>query len=508
MLKQEIEDGDVTLADPAFPRRCAARLSKPARARSRRAGSTTGAARNCSRRSRAPEYYPTRTETGLLEKHARGRALVGRAARWSSSARARRPRRRSCCGASSPPPMCRSIFRAISCANRRPALAAGLSGAAGLPVEANSMRPVALPPQIATTAQARLLPRLDDRQHDPAQRVDLLRAMIGTLGEGAMLLIGMDRVKDVEILVPPMTMPPASPRRSTSTCSTGSTASWTARCRSMRSATARSGTTIARGSRCTSKRRATMSFTVEGAPSRCAAARRSTPRTATNMAARAPHPARAGGWTPIANGPTRPDHVLAGPRRSPGAGVRLIGGGSRWARASRKVSAQAGFIRAAVRRLPGTRRGRARRGSPSQLARAVEKEQDQTPPMPTSARPDRADRGRRHGPGRLIIEAATEREEIKRAIFAEVGKVLGAQAILATNTSSIPITRLAQASPDPARFMGVHFFNPVPVMGLIELIRGLATSDATVAAVEALRQRSASGRPCATTRPASSSTAC
>jgi len=84
----------------------------------------------------------------------------------------------------------------------------------------------------------------------------------------------------------------------------------------------------------------------------------------------------------------------------------------------------------------------------------------------------------------IVIEAATEREEIKRAIFADVGAKMGAQAILATNTSSIPITRLAQAAPDPARFMGVHFFNPVPVMKPIELIRGLATSDATVARVE------------------------
>jgi 3-hydroxybutyryl-CoA dehydrogenase len=89
----------------------------------------------------------------------------------------------------------------------------------------------------------------------------------------------------------------------------------------------------------------------------------------------------------------------------------------------------------------------------------------------------------------IVIEAATEREEIKRAIFGNVGKVLGAQAILASNTSSIPITRLAQASPDPARFVGVHFFNPVPVMGLIELIRGLATSDATVATVEAFARK-------------------
>ena len=88
----------------------------------------------------------------------------------------------------------------------------------------------------------------------------------------------------------------------------------------------------------------------------------------------------------------------------------------------------------------------------------------------------------------LVIEAATEREEIKRAIFGSVGKVLRADAILATNTSSIPITRLAQAAPDPARFVGVHFFNPVPVMGLIELIRGLATADATVTAVEGYAQ--------------------
>ena len=80
----------------------------------------------------------------------------------------------------------------------------------------------------------------------------------------------------------------------------------------------------------------------------------------------------------------------------------------------------------------------------------------------------------------LIIEAATEREDIKRKIFEAVGKILGDQAVLASNTSSIPITRLAQSSPDPQRFIGVHFFNPVPVMGLIEIIRGLATTDATV----------------------------
>ncbi|AMK19507.1 MULTISPECIES: 3-hydroxybutyryl-CoA dehydrogenase [Sphingobium] len=85
----------------------------------------------------------------------------------------------------------------------------------------------------------------------------------------------------------------------------------------------------------------------------------------------------------------------------------------------------------------------------------------------------------------LVIEAATEREEIKRSIFANVGAVVTPGTILATNTSSIPITRLAQVAPDPTLFVGIHFFNPVPVMVLVELIRGLATSDETVAAVEA-----------------------
>jgi 3-hydroxybutyryl-CoA dehydrogenase len=79
----------------------------------------------------------------------------------------------------------------------------------------------------------------------------------------------------------------------------------------------------------------------------------------------------------------------------------------------------------------------------------------------------------------FVIEAATEREEIKHRIFEAAGKVLDVNAILASNTSSIPITRMAVSSPDPARFVGLHFFNPVPVMGLIEVIPGLATSTQT-----------------------------
>lgn len=90
----------------------------------------------------------------------------------------------------------------------------------------------------------------------------------------------------------------------------------------------------------------------------------------------------------------------------------------------------------------------------------------------------------------LIIEAATEKEEIKRKIFESAGKMLSPTAIMASNTSSIPITRMANHSPDPERFIGLHFFNPVPVMGLIEVIPGLATAqvttDRTTAFAEAL----------------------
>lgn len=92
------------------------------------------------------------------------------------------------------------------------------------------------------------------------------------------------------------------------------------------------------------------------------------------------------------------------------------------------------------------------------------------------------------GEADLIIEAATEREEIKQTIFESAGKVLREDAIMASNTSSIPITRMANFSPDPARFIGLHFFNPVPVMGLIEVIPGLATSQETTDRVTAFAE--------------------
>ena len=75
----------------------------------------------------------------------------------------------------------------------------------------------------------------------------------------------------------------------------------------------------------------------------------------------------------------------------------------------------------------------------------------------------------------IIIEAATEREDIKLKIFESTAAVLGADAVLATNTSSLSITRMSRAAPDQGRFIGMHFFNPVPVMPLVEVIPGLAT---------------------------------
>lgn len=88
----------------------------------------------------------------------------------------------------------------------------------------------------------------------------------------------------------------------------------------------------------------------------------------------------------------------------------------------------------------------------------------------------------------FIIEAATEREEIKRAIFEQAAKVLAPGAILASNTSSIPITRMAAGTSDPARFIGLHFFNPVPVMELVEVIPGLATTPDIVARTRAFAE--------------------
>ena len=89
----------------------------------------------------------------------------------------------------------------------------------------------------------------------------------------------------------------------------------------------------------------------------------------------------------------------------------------------------------------------------------------------------------------LVIEAATENEELKVKILKDLCVGLKPSALVATNTSSISITRLAASTDRPDRFIGMHFFNPVPVMALLELIRGLQTSDDTVAKAEAFAKR-------------------
>jgi 3-hydroxybutyryl-CoA dehydrogenase len=86
----------------------------------------------------------------------------------------------------------------------------------------------------------------------------------------------------------------------------------------------------------------------------------------------------------------------------------------------------------------------------------------------------------------MVIEAAAEREEIKREIFKKLTPALRPEALIATNTSSISITRLASATDRPGKFIGMHFMNPVPVMSLVELIRGIATDEDTFAAARDL----------------------
>ena len=94
-----------------------------------------------------------------------------------------------------------------------------------------------------------------------------------------------------------------------------------------------------------------------------------------------------------------------------------------------------------------------------------------------------------HSDRQLVVEAVTENEELKAKIFRELDGLMPAGAILASNTSSISITRLAAATRRPEHFIGMHFMNPVPIMKLVEVIRGIATSDETFAQVKALAEK-------------------
>ncbi len=89
----------------------------------------------------------------------------------------------------------------------------------------------------------------------------------------------------------------------------------------------------------------------------------------------------------------------------------------------------------------------------------------------------------------LVIEAATEHEETKKKIFRELCQTIQPEAILCSNTSSISITRLAAITDRPERFMGVHFMNPVPIMKLVELIRGIATDEPTFASLKVFAEK-------------------
>ena len=88
----------------------------------------------------------------------------------------------------------------------------------------------------------------------------------------------------------------------------------------------------------------------------------------------------------------------------------------------------------------------------------------------------------------VVIEAVLERFDLKKAVMGDLDRVCRPDAILATNTSSISVTRIAATSKAPARIIGMHFFNPVPMMQLVEIIRGLQTSDETCAKIVALTE--------------------
>ncbi len=160
--------------------------------------------------------------------------------------------------------------------------------------------------------------------------------------------------------------------------------------------------------------------------------------------------------------------------------IGIIGSGQMGAGIA-QVSAQAGYhVYLSDMNQEIAEKGKA--GIAKQLSRLVEKEKIEQQVAQTAL--DRIETIGSLDPmasADIIIEAATEREDIKRQIFGAASEVLGHQSLMATNTSSISITRLAQSVKDPSRFIGVHFFNPVPLMGLVEVIRGLATSDHSVA---------------------------
>jgi 3-hydroxybutyryl-CoA dehydrogenase len=130
---------------------------------------------------------------------------------------------------------------------------------------------------------------------------------------------------------------------------------------------------------------------------------------------------------------------------------------------------------------------RARSGIEGSLTKLVEKGRVEAADAEAALR--RIETAAEPGPADLAIEAATEDVDLKLRIFRDLDAAAGDGAVLASNTSSIPITRLAAATSRPERVVGMHFMNPVPLMPLVELIRGLETSDEAAAAVRAAAER-------------------
>ena len=154
------------------------------------------------------------------------------------------------------------------------------------------------------------------------------------------------------------------------------------------------------------------------------------------------------------------------------------------------VCAQAGYdVRAAATSPRSASRRRSRR-STALLSRQVAKGQlDENGRNAMLGRIERgADARQAFGDCDLVIEAASENEEVKRKIFTSLRPFVKPDAIVASNTSSISITRLAAVTANPERFIGMHFMNPVPRMQLVELIRGIATEDDTFEAAEGVRR--------------------
>ena len=151
-----------------------------------------------------------------------------------------------------------------------------------------------------------------------------------------------------------------------------------------------------------------------------------------------------------------------------------------------QVCAQAGFD-VVLQDIAGAALEKARHGVANQLDRQIKKQTlDEAGKAQILARVRTATELEALAQADVIIEAATEQEGLKRSILKSIDAMAKPQAILASNTSSISITALAAASTRPERFVGMHFFNPVPVMQLVEIISGLQTSDSVAQTVAAL----------------------